>query len=225
MATIIISIADLGNELRRLPRRNEAAILRAVHNTLAIDAYRWFDWSIRGGGLVAPPARTGTGPKKPPKAKIRVSLLGRIVKRLKGVLSLFRKKAKKPKAKKPPAPRGPPPGYRVPVDRGFYAASGRHDLNEKGGMFYSADTPPIKVGVIEEGRRPAFIPIRPLVGWARRKFGLGPDEAKSAAFAISTAASKTRRPGLHVFARMHPKIAEALHKNIDRERRAVKPGT
>lgn len=224
MASITIAISDLGDELRRLPRRNEGAILRGIHKTLAVDAYRWFDWSIRGGGIAAPPSRTGTGPRKPKKTKVRIGLLRRIVNRLKNLL-FFRKKAKKPAAKKPPATRGPPPGYRVPIDLGDYAASGRHDLSDGGGMFYSATSPPIKAGVIEEGRRPAPIPIRPLAEWARRKFGIGPDEARGVAFAISKAASKTKRPGLHVFARMHPKIAESLQKNIARELRGVKPGT
>ena len=97
---------------------------------------------------------------------------------------------------------------------------------EDGGLFYSSSRPPILAGVIEYGRRPAPIPIRPLADWVRRKLGCSdPKKAIGIAIAISKTAAKTERPGLHVLGRAHPKIAEALHKNVGRELRKVKPGT
>ncbi len=234
MAELTIGIADLGAELRRLPKRDQAAIRRGIQRTLEVDAPRWIQWSIRGGGMGGVPARTA--PKKPSKPKTpkpRAGLLRRVLSRLKTLLSRLRggRVPKKPgagkmKPKDPCAPGAAPTGYRQPIDTGDYANSWKSEMLEDGGIFYNSGRPPIKAGVIEHGRRPAPIPIRPLADWVRRKLGCAdPKRALGIAIAISKTAAKTPRKGLKVLERAHPKIVEAAHKNVDRELRKVKPGT
>lgn len=111
---------------------------------------------------------------------------------------------------------------RVPVDRGFYKRSWRHERTPDGGFLYSTDG--VKAGVIEHGRRPAWIPIPPLAEWVRRKLGVRDErKARSIAFAIAITASRKKRPGLSVLSRAHPKIAEAARANIRRALRASNP--
>lgn len=177
-----------------------------------------------GGGAQPRPKK----PPKPKKPKVKVRLLRRLVTRLGNALGIFRgkkpKSLKAQKAKDPCAPKDPP-AYRKPIDTGDYARSWIHELTENGGAFYSAASPPVKAGVIELGRRPAPIPIRPLAEWVRRKFGCtDPKKALGIAIAISKVAAETPRPGLRVLHRAHPKISEAAKKNIEREIRRTRPG-
>jgi hypothetical protein len=159
MPTITIDLKDLPGELKTLGEKNIGTIRSAVQRTIEIDAQRWIQWSIRGGGSQG--------------------------------------------------------GYRQPIDTGNYANSWKSEMLEEGGIIYSSANPPIKSGVIEDGRRPSFIPIEPLTAWVKRKLGVtDPKAARSIAFAISKKASKTPRPGLGVLARAYPKIVEALQKNL-----------
>lgn len=53
---------------------------------------------------------------------------------------------------------------------------------------------------VDKGRRPGkFVPIKPLVRWARLKLGLSGDEATSAAFAISRSIKKKGTKGTDIF--------------------------
>lgn len=127
-------------------------------------------------------------------------------------------------AKAPPDPcvRRSPPFYRVPIDVGDYARSWRGLVQSDGtGLFYNDSSPPVKAGVIEEGRRPGRgIPIEPLAQWVRRKFGCrDPEKAEAIAMAISRRAKHHGRPGLKVLARAHPRIAKAQLVNLERSMR------
>lgn len=231
MPTLKIAIGALGDELRAVPKRDRAAIQRGAARTMSVDAYRWFDWSLRGGGArgTASASQPPKKPRKPRKPRQAAGLLRKLLTRLRGLLDLFKGK-RLPRVPKglsaaDPCARKDPPAYRVPVDTGDYANSGRHEVLEDGAIFYSATNPPIKAGVIEFGRRPAPIPIAPLQDWVRRKLGCtDPVRARGIAFAISKAAAKTKRPGLHVFERMRPPLEEAAYRNILRELRKIRPG-
>lgn len=224
-----IEIAALGAELRRLPKRDREAARRGLRKTMAVDADRWIQWSIRGGGHPAAAPRPAT--RKPPRQNTPRKRRGPIQKLLKRLGGLLKRRGKKPRgagSQKPGAgcARRDPPAYRTPVDTGDYARSWRWVQRGDSGMIYSAASPAVKAGVIEFGRRPAPIPIRPLAEWVRRKLGCNdPKKAIGIAIAISKTAAKTKRPGLHVLARAHPKIAEAALKNVQREMRKAKPGT
>lgn len=53
---------------------------------------------------------------------------------------------------------------------------------------------------VDKGRRPGkFVPIKPLVRWARVKLGLSGDDAVSAAFAISRSIKKKGTEGSNIF--------------------------
>lgn len=52
MAELILTLNDLPDELRRFGEEQYAAIRRAVKRTVKIDAPRWVQWSIRGGGWI-----------------------------------------------------------------------------------------------------------------------------------------------------------------------------
>lgn len=226
MATLVIRIQDLGQELRRLPRRDLEAVRRALQRTVEVDAHRWIQWSIRGGGLAAPPPPPpDDAPKGKEKARKKKSVATRIVARLKKALGM--EKVKKPRIRKPRAEIvHAPPSYRVPIDTGDYANSWRSSSSGDVFQFYSAASPPVKAGVIEKGRRPAPIPIAPLAEWVRRKLNVqDPASAEAIARLISWKAAKHPRPGLHVLKRAHPKIAEAAVRNVKRELRLLKPGT
>lgn len=222
MPTMRIAIGDLADELRELPKRDLAALRRAIHRTVAIDAQRWIQWSIRGGDSPRPP-RSAPAPSGERERRSRLGgLLGRLGRR-----NNHRGSRPSVPGSRPPSPPGAcerraPPDYRVPIDTGDYAASWRFDFDSGTGegVIYSSPNPPIKAGVIEYGRRPAPIPIEPLAQWVRRKFGCNdPGRARSIAHAISRYAAKHARPGLRVLERAHPKIAEALARNVERELR------
>lgn len=220
MTIMVIHIAHVGGELRKLHARNEAAVHAAIRRTVEVDAHRWIQWSIRGGGRGGIPQPRTSKPAKQPRSqkKAKQALLSKVLSKLKGALSLFKRSKGTPKRPAPdPCKPTPPPAYRVPIDRGDYANSWVGMKTPTGGVFYSAATPPIKAGVIEEGRRAAPIPTGPLAEWVRRKLGCNdPKKALGIAIAISKAAAKEPRPGLKVLARAHPKIAEALQRNLDK---------
>lgn len=241
MASIKISWKDLPRELRRLPRRQQAAVRKGVEDAIRIDSYRWIQWAIRGGGIQGPPKQ----PRKPPKPRepkgepkkpsmIRrvLSVLGRMMGMVRGsrAAKLPPPKVRKPKKAKvvDPCAQRDVPAYRVPIDTGDYARSWAHTImgDGSGGMVYSTASPAVKAGVIEKGRRAKHIPKRELAEWVRRKFGCqDPKKAMRIATAISFAASKQPREGLHVLERAHPKIAEAAQKNVLRYMRMLRPGT
>jgi hypothetical protein len=230
MPTLTIALADLPQELRDLAARDQRALNAANLRTVSVDAQRWIQWSIRGGGL--PPM---FGPPPPPKATNRrkkqkgrgllKKVLGRIKKalKMKGVPRVKKtipkgaKEPAKPKQKERPAPAG----YRIPIDTGDYANSWRWEVTDEGGMVYASPNPPIKAGVIELGRRPGKgIPLDPLADWVRRKLGVrDPKKARGIAFAISVHQKRNGRKGLRVLERARPKIIEAAGKNIERELR------
>lgn len=219
---ITIHIKDLGAELRDLPKRDHLAVRSGIRRTLEYDAHRWIQWSIRGGGFGGRPAPRTEKPKKPKRPKPKSSVLRRIITKLSMILGTLRKLRGKPPRKEPPlkdaCEPSEAPSYREPVDTGNYKDSWTGVMTPDGGEFYSAASPPVKAGVIELGRRPAPIPIRPLAEWVRRKLGCkDPKKALGIAIAISKTAAKTERKGLRVLERAHPKIAEALEKNVYRE--------
>ena len=220
MTGLTIHIKDLGNELRALPARDLHAVRQGIRRTIEVDAHRWIQWSIRGGGFGGTPAPSPKKPKKQPRPVKKKGLLRRILTKLSTILGMKRQLKGKPPKKQavdPCAP-GEAPAYRAPVDTGNYKDSWVSLMTPEGGIFYSAASPPVKAGVIEYGRRAAPIPIRPLAEWVRRKLGCtDPKKAIGIAIAISKSAAKTSRPGLHVLERAHPKIAEALQKNVLRE--------
>lgn len=179
---------NLPAALREYAEGRDAGLRKAMARTVEVDAPRWIQWSIRGGGFGA--GADAPIEPAPPKRKVK-----------KGT-------------KSDPCPRRKPPRYRKPIDTGEYAASWKSQVTKSGALFYSTSNP-IKTGVIEEGRRAAGIPIEPLAQWVRRKLGCrNPKRARSIAFLISRAAKKRRRPGLHVLKRAHPRIAEAFQRNV-----------
>ena len=223
MPTMTIALADLEAEYRDLPRRDRRALQRAAARTFEVDAQRWIQWSIRGGATGQRSQRTA---KPKPKRRRRTW----IANLMKGVASLFRSR----RGKVPRVPnslpevkgtdgscsRRAPPLYRVPIDTGDYANSWRATATEDGYVLYNSSNPPEKAGVIELGRRAAPIPIEPLVHWVRRKLGCpDPRKQRSIAHAISRYASRHPREGLRVLERAHPRIAEALIRNTQRELR------
>lgn len=218
---ITLGLKDVALHLRALSARNAEAILKATHRTAELDAMRWIQWSIRGGGRVSSRVRGRTsGVKKArpkgssPSSKPTLGGEEGIGQTKKSREPAVAGKVGKKKGKK----RGSQGGYRIPIDTGNYAGSWRATRLKDGAEIWSAAAPQVKAGVIEEGRRPAPIPITPLARWVKRKFGVGDDEeARGIAFAISKYASKNRRPGLHVLARARAKIFEALKKNVERE--------
>lgn len=221
MPVLTVALADLGDELNALAKRDRDAVRLSVRQTLEIDAHRWIQWSIRGGGIVVPKPPTVAAAPKPPKAK--QSLLQKLKAKLTGKAKIVKKAKRKgaPKKADPCAPRKAP-AYRTPIDTGDYANSWRHQTNKDGGIFYSSPNPPVKAGVIENGRRPGPIPIEPLADWVRRKLGCNdPKKARRIAIAISRRAMKEKREGLRVLARAHPKIGDAFAKRVDRNIRAA----
>lgn len=230
MPVLVLSLADLPAELRSLPRRDGEAITRANRITMEVDAHRWIQWSIMGGGWLGEvdpdfQRRTATEEEKATRGKTKqkrkpVGLGKKLVKKLR---DRFFKKAKAKKAKRPKKEPDPPPdprdhGYRPPIDTGDYKSGWRSEVDPDGNaVFYSAATPALKAGVIEGGRRPAPIPIEPLARWVERKLGLQGEEARRVAWGISRKAARTKREGLNVLGRAHPKIVEALVKNLARE--------
>lgn len=228
MAVLVVTLADLGEELRRLPRRDLRAVRRGLELAAKLDADRWIKWSIRGGGTAAENVRPVAAAPGPPKVarKGPKRSSGSIIKRLKQALlkGLGLQKVKV-RSKKPEVAARPPPGYRIPVDTGDYAASWRAQVDEDRVRIFSLANPRVKASVIETGRRPAPIPIAPLADWVRRKLGVtDAGKARSIAFAISRNASKKRREGLGVLARAHPKIAEAARRRVFEQLRANIPG-
>lgn len=215
MPTMTIAWKDLPYELRALPKRDAIALRAAILRTLSYDAQRWIQWSIRGGGAIAPRRPTASGPRK------KKGRLARLAKKLRSALRRLGGK-RPPGTRRVKSPGGcgarPTPTYRTPVDTGDYANSWRYQLTSEGGLLYSASNPPEKAGVIEEGRRAAWIPIAPLAEWVRRKLNCpDPKRARAIAYAISKYASTHPRKGLHVLGRAHPKIAEAMQRNVERE--------
>lgn len=222
MPTLILSFADLPNELRHLPHRDRLAIMKAIRTTMEVDAHRWIQWSIAGGGWegqkdpdlnrrVATEEEKRTRKRTPQKRGLP-GLAARLAAKLRKKPATPPKKEKKEKSKSPRV------GYRAPVDTGDYKSSWRSEMDDKGNaLIYSSSSPPIKAGVIEEGRRPKAIPIEPLARWVERKLGLQGDEARGVAWGISRKAAKQAREGLHVLTRAHPKIVESLVRNVARE--------
>lgn len=105
----------------------------------------------------------------------------------------------------------------IPVDTGNYAGSWVTEDLPDGAQIYSGASPAIKEAVIESGRRPAFIPIRPLADWVRRKLGeQDPKRARSIAFAISKKASQKARPAQQILAKANPEIVKAFKRNLKR---------
>jgi hypothetical protein len=225
MTTIVLGIADAPGELRAFPKREREAMIMAARKTIIVDAPRWIQWSIRGGGAGETPRATAS-PSEAKKAKGRRTpqKWGRLKKLVKSLVGGRRRRVPKVKGSKPPKAPGactprPAPSYRTPIDTGNYAGSWVAEATPEGAVIYSAANPPIKAGVIELGRRPGKgIPIDPLAEWVRRKLGCqDPDQARAIAAAISFHARKHGRAGLRVLRRAHPKIAEAMVRNVERQ--------
>jgi hypothetical protein len=104
----------------------------------------------------------------------------------------------------------------TPIDTEDYLNSWRATRLRRGAIVYSVSNPRVKAGVIEKGRRPAWIPIQPLAEWVRRKLGIADTKkARSVAFAIAKTAKKYPRPGLRVVERARPDISAALKRNVE----------
>lgn len=230
MAAVTLHIKDLGRELRAHQRRSRTAILRGIERTLRIDADRWVQWSIRGGGMGGAPSPVAKRPKRPRQEKPKRSRLRQVLQKLGNLLGIRKRKGAKPMVRrakpKDPCDRKQPPTYRIPKYTGNYAESWAWEMTPEGGIYYSTATPAVKAGVIEHGRRAAPIPLQPLAEWVRVKLGCNdPKKAMGVAIAISKTAAKRPRPGLKVLERAHPKIFEAAVRNVERELRQMKPGT
>lgn len=195
MTVIVVPINRWAEELRATTRRDAKALLDSARMTTFVDAPRWIQWSIRGGGLggEAGGARTETE---------RVS---------------------REKANRTNKGRNARSSYRAPIDTGDYANSWTPVQLGTGAMIYSAANPRVKAGVIELGRRPGKgIPLEPLSAWVRRKLGeKDPKRARSIAFAISLKHKKYGRKGLHVLGRAHPEIVKASKANAVRLMKAA----
>ena len=112
---------------------------------------------------------------------------------------------------------------RVPVDTGDYKRAWRVIRLPERIEVVSFASPRVKAGVIELGRRPAWIPLAPLAEWVRRKFNVqDPSEARGIAFAISRAASRRRREGLGILAWVRPRLAVEVSREIERTLRSTK---
>lgn len=233
MTTLVLSFKELPREFRRMPVRETMAVRRGIEITARVDAHRWIQWAIRGGGMGGneqPEPKKPRKPRDPAGTKKRGGVIKKLKAALSKLMSLFRSKRipKVPPPKKAPDPcaRRDPPPYRQPIDTGDYARAWASAPTPEGAMVYSTASPPVKAGVIEKGRRAAWIPLDPLAEWVRRKLGCNdPKKARSIAYAISKWASQNARVGLRVLERAHPKIAEAAIKNVRRELRALRPGT
>lgn len=244
MATIIITPELLPDELRDLARRDREAVRRATMRTVHMDSMRWIQWSIRGGdssklpqsmaaliAFYAQVAMIGKKPPKPKTAKKPPTVWETVKKKVDEWFGSDKAKSKRKRGPRPkkakeeadPCMRRSPPLYRIPIDVGDYARSWKGVVEKDGtGFVYSDASPQIKAGVIEEGRKPAGIPIAPLAQWVRRKFGCkDPEKAEAIAINISRAAKHRKRPGLHVLGRAHPKISLAHAVNVERELRAA----
>lgn len=224
MTAFTIRISDLSAELRALPVRDREAMKRAARYTLEVEGPRWIQWSIRGGGAGAAPRATATRAERRMRKKTPQgvgAVLRKAIKKLKVKILGKTSASRAPKRpKRAPSPkRAAPGGYRVPIDTSDYANSWVSEPTSDGAIMYSSPNPPIKAGVIELGRRAGKgIPIAPLEAWVQRKLGVkDPVQAHGIAIAISRHAKKHKREGLHVLGRAHPKIAEAMKRNMVRE--------
>lgn len=201
------TLRTLGVKLADFPREERDAIRKAFTNA-ARPIDRAIQWSIHGGGYGAA-ADAARARASTPKARER--------ERVKGELERRRAmKGQRPRGRHPPLPPPePPPLYPVPIDRGDYANSWRVRAEGNTAVVYTVAKPLIKAAVIETGRRPAPIPIRPLVGWVQRKLKVtDPRRALGIAIAISKKANEEKRPGLKVIARARPKIVAALRLEV-----------
>lgn len=226
MTVLKIAIEDWAAELRSIPKRDQEAIIKAAHLTAFVDAPRWIQWSIRGGGRAGSPIESG--PARPrPRPRRRRGATSRvwasITKKFKKFLGGL-KRGSVPKVRKPRKPRKPgssrrtPPAYRTPIDTGDYANGWTHLKRKDGAIVYSSSNPRVKAGVIEYGRRPGTgIPLEPLAAWVQRKLGVkDPKRARGIAYAISKKQREEGRKGLYVMMRARPKIIEAVKKNTVR---------
>ena len=68
MSAVTITLSQLGHELRDLPKRDKEALRRAIKRTVEVDAHRWIQWSINGGGRGGAPRPRPAKPAKPPRA-------------------------------------------------------------------------------------------------------------------------------------------------------------
>lgn len=68
---------------------------------------------------------------------------------------------------------------------------------------------------VELGSKPHFPPIAPLVDWARAKFGLPEDEARSRAFAVARTISKKGTKAAHMFAQAAELTAPQIQQIFD----------
>lgn len=232
MTEIKLDMSQLQAELKKLSyaegQKMKKAIDTATKKTVLIDADRWVQWSIRGGGWTGQVSVPTT--KKPrkakPKGKKPPSLLSRLLAALGGRSSPRSKQPRAPKKPaKPPTPKPPVP-YRVPIDTGQYAASWRGHMVGDVGLFYAAARPPVKATVIEHGRRPGKgVPIDPLADWVKRKLGVKDrNKARSVAFAISKSIKAKGKHGLKVLERARPKILDAHIDNVERELKKLAGG-
>lgn len=71
-------------------------------------------------------------------------------------------------------------------------------------------TSPPYARVVEAGRKPAFIPIKRLTQWFATRVGLGNDEARRAAFALSRVRSRSAVPGKKFFFSTFDQLAPRL---------------
>ncbi len=225
MTTITIHVRDWGAELRSIPIRDHEALVKAAQLTTAIDAHRWIQWSIRGGGIGGAPVDSGPERSRPkPKRKRgkKTTAWGSILSKLKKFIGKHygtRPKVKKPRLKgKRKGGRRQAPAYRVPIDRGDYASAWVSLKLPDGSAFYNVSNPRVKAGVIEFGRRPGKgVPLEPLADWVQRKLGVSDaKKARSIAYTISKKHKEEGRKGLYVLQRARPKIIEASKKNAVR---------
>lgn len=78
------------------------------------------------------------------------------------------------------------------------------------GMKATIGSPLLYATPVELGRKPKWVPIAPLELWFRRKLGLDPKEARSAAFALSRKKALSRTPGQDFFYSTIERMAPAL---------------
>ena len=223
MSSVVIGIGELKKKLHKIPIGEEDAVRRGVERTLRIDATRWVQWAIRGGGFGGTSPKTPKRPKAP-KGKSKRARLRKTLKKLGDQVGPNRRRGKKPGGKRPTSPKPDPcppseaPAYRTPIDTGDYAREWGWEMQENGGVYFSLASPRVKASVIELGRRPGPIPVRPLAEWVRRKLGCSdPAKALGIAIAITKTASRQRRHGLKVLKRAYPMIAASAIENVERE--------
>ena len=76
-----------------------------------------------------------------------------------------------------------------PINSGHYKASWKWwDGGDENTILVGTDSP--YRPELEYGSRPHFPPLSPIALWAQRKFGLSPEDAKKAAFAIARKIAK-----------------------------------